>query len=266
MYLGSNEGVLCHAKHMAGGARAEGDGRQLDREREGSFSLHHIFNIQLSLVAVSCTFKLAYIFYNQNLHEEASSVCELLCKWLQTADAYACPEIPPERVSACLMLLAKLNRTELNHLVPGPGEQRRGWEQLLLLEQPQFPAPRSSLRPGVEEGCGTGHGMEGFCSHWALKPVLCGLPTAAQMLQAAGGKLPQAGAAGESPGMCGAVAGCAAGPDWGAAGRAHLPLGQSQNRCCETGGRGVTITVRPGGLPGAWGVEVLKAAVRKPIK
>ncbi|NXX57412.1 ESPL1 protein, partial [Scopus umbretta] len=55
-------------------------------------------------MTVLCTFKLAYIFYNQNLHEEASSVCELLCKRLQTADAYACPEIPPERLHKCFRL------------------------------------------------------------------------------------------------------------------------------------------------------------------
>uniref|UniRef100_A0A8B9NR50 separase n=1 Tax=Accipiter nisus TaxID=211598 RepID=A0A8B9NR50_9AVES len=67
-------------------------------------------------VTVSCTFKLAYIFYNQNLHEEASSVCELLCKWLQTADAYACPDIPPERLHKCFRLQVesyrKLGRLE----------------------------------------------------------------------------------------------------------------------------------------------------------
>ncbi|GAB0201442.1 separin [Grus japonensis] len=55
-------------------------------------------------ITVSCTFKLAYIFYSQNLHEEASSVCKLLCKRLQTADAYACPEIPPERLHKCFRL------------------------------------------------------------------------------------------------------------------------------------------------------------------
>ncbi|NXS41301.1 ESPL1 protein, partial [Balaeniceps rex] len=55
-------------------------------------------------VTVLCTFKLAYIFYNQNLHEEASSVCELFCQRLQAADAYACPEIPPERLHKCFRL------------------------------------------------------------------------------------------------------------------------------------------------------------------
>ncbi|NWS41443.1 ESPL1 protein, partial [Probosciger aterrimus] len=55
-------------------------------------------------VTVACTFKLAYIFYNQNLHEEASSICEPLCKELQTLDAYACPEIPPERLHKCFRL------------------------------------------------------------------------------------------------------------------------------------------------------------------
>ncbi|NXL68697.1 ESPL1 protein, partial [Chordeiles acutipennis] len=67
-------------------------------------------------VTVSCTFKLAYIFYNQNLHEEASSICELLCKRLQAADAYACPEIPPERLHKCFRLQVesyrKLGRLE----------------------------------------------------------------------------------------------------------------------------------------------------------
>ncbi|CAM9940364.1 unnamed protein product [Bubo scandiacus] len=83
-------------------------------------------------ITVSCTFKLAYIFYNQNLHQEASSVCELFCQSLQAADASRVSRDPP-------------------------GE-------------------------------------------------------AAQMLPAAGGKLPQAGAAGESPGVGGAVAGGPAGP------------------------------------------------------
>ncbi|KAM6039050.1 separin isoform 2-T2 [Chlamydotis macqueenii] len=55
-------------------------------------------------VTASCTFKLAYIFYNQNLHKEASSICEPLCKRLQTADAYACPEIPPEKLHKCFRL------------------------------------------------------------------------------------------------------------------------------------------------------------------
>ena len=67
---------------MAGGARAEGDRPWLGKEREGSFSLRRVFNIWVSLAAVLCTFKLAYIFYNQNLHEEAGSVHELFCKRL----------------------------------------------------------------------------------------------------------------------------------------------------------------------------------------
>ncbi|KAK1211585.1 ESPL1 protein, partial [Pygoscelis papua] len=61
-------------------------------------------------VTVSCTFKLAYLFYNQNLHEEASSVCELFCKRLETADAYACPEIPPERLHKCFRLQVESHR------------------------------------------------------------------------------------------------------------------------------------------------------------
>ncbi|XP_009878391.1 PREDICTED: separin, partial [Charadrius vociferus] len=67
-------------------------------------------------VTVSCAFKLAYIFYNQNLHEEASSVCELFCERLQAVDAYACPEIPPERLHKCFRLQVesyrKLGRLE----------------------------------------------------------------------------------------------------------------------------------------------------------
>ncbi|NXQ82068.1 ESPL1 protein, partial [Nyctibius grandis] len=55
-------------------------------------------------ITASCTFKLAYIFYNQSLYEEASSVCELLCERLQTADAYVCPEIPPEKLHKCFRL------------------------------------------------------------------------------------------------------------------------------------------------------------------
>ncbi|XP_064330418.1 separin isoform X1 [Phalacrocorax carbo] len=67
-------------------------------------------------ITVLCTFKLAYIFYNQNLHEEASSVSELFCKGLEMADAYACPEIPPERLHKCFRLQVesyrKLGRLE----------------------------------------------------------------------------------------------------------------------------------------------------------
>ncbi|NXV25073.1 ESPL1 protein, partial [Cepphus grylle] len=67
-------------------------------------------------VTASCTFKLGYIFYNQNLHEEASAVCELFCARLQAADAYACPEIPPERLHKCFRLQVenyrKLGRLE----------------------------------------------------------------------------------------------------------------------------------------------------------
>ncbi|XP_069735535.1 separin [Phaenicophaeus curvirostris] len=55
-------------------------------------------------VTVSCAFKLAYIFYHQNLHEEASSLCELLCKRLQAEDAYACSEIPPDKLHKCFRL------------------------------------------------------------------------------------------------------------------------------------------------------------------
>ncbi|KAK4807355.1 hypothetical protein QYF61_014886 [Mycteria americana] len=115
VYPGSNEGVLCHAKYVAGGAGVEGDCPWLDKEEE-SFSLHRVFNSWVLLAAVSCTFKLAYIFYNQNLYEEASFICELFCKKPQAADAYACPEIPPERLHKCFRLQVescrKLGRLE----------------------------------------------------------------------------------------------------------------------------------------------------------
>ncbi|XP_062453073.1 separin [Rhea pennata] len=55
-------------------------------------------------VTASCTFKLAYIFYSQNLHEEATSLSELLCRRLEMADAYKYPEIPPERLHRCFRL------------------------------------------------------------------------------------------------------------------------------------------------------------------
>ncbi|XP_074670026.1 separin isoform X2 [Strix aluco] len=61
-------------------------------------------------ITASCTFKLAYIFYNQNLHQEASSVCELFCQSLQAADAYACPEILPERLHKCFRLQVESSR------------------------------------------------------------------------------------------------------------------------------------------------------------
>lgn len=63
-----------------------------------------------------CTFKLAYIFYNQNLHEEASSISELFCRMLETTDCYKYPEIPHERLHRCFRLQVesyrKLGRLE----------------------------------------------------------------------------------------------------------------------------------------------------------
>ncbi|XP_067170221.1 separin [Apteryx mantelli] len=55
-------------------------------------------------VTASCTFKLAYIFYSQNLHEEATSLSELFCRRLEMADNYKYPEIPPERLHRCFRL------------------------------------------------------------------------------------------------------------------------------------------------------------------
>lgn len=64
--------------------------------------MQHIFDVSLFPATASCTFKLAYIFYNQNLHEEASSVSELFCQTLETTDAYKYSEVPHERVSGVL--------------------------------------------------------------------------------------------------------------------------------------------------------------------
>ncbi|OXB79012.1 UNVERIFIED_CONTAM: hypothetical protein H355_004555 [Colinus virginianus] len=55
-------------------------------------------------ITASCTFKLAYIFYSQNLHEEASSISELLCKRLKSIDAFRFPEITPEKLHRCFRL------------------------------------------------------------------------------------------------------------------------------------------------------------------
>uniref|UniRef100_A0A8V5GRR5 separase n=1 Tax=Melopsittacus undulatus TaxID=13146 RepID=A0A8V5GRR5_MELUD len=78
-------------------------------------------------VTVSCTFKLAYIFYSQNLHEEASSICEPLCKGLQALDAYECPEIPAERLHKCFRL-----QVESHRKLGWPGRALASVEQWLL--------------------------------------------------------------------------------------------------------------------------------------
>lgn len=172
----------------------------------GALNLQHIFNISLFPATALCTFKLAYIFYNQNLHEEASSISELFCRMLETTDSYKYPEIPHERVSGVL-----------------PFSAQRGAEGFEL-----WPSAG-----GVKERLGTGWLPPGGGARqaaWALKPLLRTLPAAPQMLQAAGGELPKAGPAGERPGLHRAVAGGAAGPPRGAAGRARLPVGPSENR------------------------------------
>uniref|UniRef100_A0A8C3LRZ9 separase n=1 Tax=Chrysolophus pictus TaxID=9089 RepID=A0A8C3LRZ9_CHRPC len=67
-------------------------------------------------ISASCTFKLAYIFYSQNLHEEASSISELFCKRLKKIDAFGFPEITPEKLHRCFRLQVesyrKLGRLE----------------------------------------------------------------------------------------------------------------------------------------------------------
>lgn len=73
----------------------------------GTWNLQHIFNGSLLPATALCTFKLAYIFYNQNLHEEASSISELFCRMLETTDCYKYPEIPHERVSGVLPFSAQ---------------------------------------------------------------------------------------------------------------------------------------------------------------
>ncbi|NXI35366.1 ESPL1 protein, partial [Galbula dea] len=55
-------------------------------------------------MTASCTFKLAYIFYSQSLHREASSVCEILCQSLQAEGASMSLEIPAERLHKCFRL------------------------------------------------------------------------------------------------------------------------------------------------------------------
>ncbi|NXG48364.1 ESPL1 protein, partial [Psilopogon haemacephalus] len=67
-------------------------------------------------VTASCTFRLAYIFYSQNLHQEASSLCQGFCERLLHGDGFLCPEIPPERLHKCFRLhvesLRKLGQLE----------------------------------------------------------------------------------------------------------------------------------------------------------
>ncbi|XP_040395535.1 separin isoform X4 [Cygnus olor] len=63
-------------------------------------------------VTASCTFKLAYIFYNQNLHKEASSVSELFCQTLEMTDAYKYSEVPHERLHRCFRLQVESYRKQ----------------------------------------------------------------------------------------------------------------------------------------------------------
>lgn len=90
--LGSTEGggSLCLPVCVAGGC-----------EWDSPFPTHLQYSIFPS--TASCTFKLAYVFYSQNLYKEASSVSELFCKRLKQIDAFRFPEIPPEKVSACVV-------------------------------------------------------------------------------------------------------------------------------------------------------------------
>uniref|UniRef100_K7GBT1 separase n=1 Tax=Pelodiscus sinensis TaxID=13735 RepID=K7GBT1_PELSI len=55
-------------------------------------------------VTASCTFKLAYGFYSQQLYVEASSLTELFCNWLRKAGSCKYPELPTERVHKCFKL------------------------------------------------------------------------------------------------------------------------------------------------------------------
>ncbi|NXA56987.1 ESPL1 protein, partial [Nothocercus julius] len=55
-------------------------------------------------ITASCTFKLAYIFYSQNLHKEVASLSKLFCERLESADVSQYPEIPPEKLHRCFRL------------------------------------------------------------------------------------------------------------------------------------------------------------------
>ncbi|KAK2510725.1 Espl1, partial [Columba guinea] len=51
-------------------------------------------------ITASCTYKLAYIFYHQQLPAAAGAVCEPLCASPCAADAFARPGVPPDRLKA----------------------------------------------------------------------------------------------------------------------------------------------------------------------
>ncbi|NWY07607.1 ESPL1 protein, partial [Nothoprocta ornata] len=55
-------------------------------------------------ITASCAFKLAYIFYNQNLHEEVVSLSKLFCRRLESTDISQYPEIAPEKLYRCFRL------------------------------------------------------------------------------------------------------------------------------------------------------------------
>ncbi|XP_061871449.1 separin [Colius striatus] len=54
--------------------------------------------------AACCTYRLAHVFYDKNLPEEASSICEPFCERLQAADVYTWPELSLERLQQCFGL------------------------------------------------------------------------------------------------------------------------------------------------------------------
>lgn len=103
-------GFLGHLRRLAG-----------VRKMGGAWNLQHVFNGSLLPATALCTFKLAYIFYNQNLHEEASSISELFCRMLETTDCYKYPEIPHERVSGVLPFSTQRGPKALS-CGPVPGE------------------------------------------------------------------------------------------------------------------------------------------------
>ncbi|KAK2514457.1 Espl1 [Columba livia] len=61
-------------------------------------------------ITASCTYKLAYIFYHQQLPAAAGAVCEPLCASPCAADAFARPGVPPDRLHKCFRLQAECQR------------------------------------------------------------------------------------------------------------------------------------------------------------
>ncbi|NXH15265.1 ESPL1 protein, partial [Bucco capensis] len=92
-------------------------------------------------VTASCTFHLAYIFYNHNLHQEASSVCELFCESLEAAEDSKALEIPSGMLPKCFRLQVECQR-RLGQLQRALGSVLR-WLQALQGPGQLLPEPVS---------------------------------------------------------------------------------------------------------------------------